>query len=259
MSDLHRMPGHLIRRAQQIAWALFASECGGYDLTSVQYAALRMIAETPGVDATRLSALIAFDRSTIGDVLERLEAKGWVRRTPGPADRRVKLLSLTPAGAGLLREVEPAVGRVQRRILEPLAEHDRVTMVRLLGELVATASGHAATGDDMTRPYLVAGAGIGGLAAALGLAQKGVDVIVLEKAHTLGEIGAGIQLGPNAFHSFDYLGIGDAARAMAVYVDQLRMMDAMSGEEICHIPVAARSASVSATRTRWCIAATCTA
>ncbi len=84
-------------------------------------------------------------------------------------------------------------------------------------------------------PFLIAGGGIGGLAAALGLAQKGRRVIVLEKASRFGEIGAGIQLGPNAFHAFDYLGIGEAARAMAVYIDQLRLMDAMSGEEITHV------------------------
>jgi 2-polyprenyl-6-methoxyphenol hydroxylase-like FAD-dependent oxidoreductase len=87
------------------------------------------------------------------------------------------------------------------------------------------------------QPILVAGAGIGGLAAALGLAQKGLDVIVLEKSSKLGEIGAGIQLGPNAFHSFDYLGVGDAARAMAVFIDRLRLMDAISGEEIVSIPL----------------------
>ncbi len=87
----------------------------------------------------------------------------------------------------------------------------------------------------MTAPMLVAGAGIGGLAAALGLARAGERVIVLEKAAALGEIGAGIQLGPNAFHAFDALGIGDAARAMAVFINQLRLMDAMSGEEITHV------------------------
>jgi 2-polyprenyl-6-methoxyphenol hydroxylase-like FAD-dependent oxidoreductase len=84
-------------------------------------------------------------------------------------------------------------------------------------------------------PIIIAGGGIGGLAAALGLAQKGFSVLVLEKAPTLGEIGAGIQLGPNAFHAFDYLGIGEAARDMAVYIDQLRLMDALTAEEITHI------------------------
>lgn len=84
-------------------------------------------------------------------------------------------------------------------------------------------------------PILIAGGGIGGLAAAVGLAGKGRRVLVLEKARRFGEIGAGIQLGPNAFHAFDYLGVGDAARSLAVYIDQLRLMDAMQGEEIVHI------------------------
>lgn len=88
-----------------------------------------------------------------------------------------------------------------------------------------------------SRPILIAGGGIGGLATAVGLARKGFASLVLEKASKLGEIGAGIQLGPNAFHSFDYLGVGDAARAMAVYVDQLRLMDAISGREITHVPL----------------------
>ena len=86
-----------------------------------------------------------------------------------------------------------------------------------------------------SRPVLIAGGGIGGLATALGLAQKGVRSILLEKASALGEIGAGIQLGPNAFHAFDYLGVGEAARGMAVYIDKLRLMDASTAEEITHV------------------------
>ena len=58
---------------------------------------------------------------------------------------------------------------------------------------------------------------------------------MLEKAAQLGEIGAGIQLGPNAFHCFDRLGVGETARQMAVYIDQLRLMDSMTDGEICHI------------------------
>lgn len=90
----------------------------------------------------------------------------------------------------------------------------------------------------MTKDRIViAGGGIGGLAAAIGLAQKGIATVVLEKAAALGEIGAGIQLGPNAFHAFDYLGVGDAARGLAVYIDNLRLMDAVSGNEITRIPL----------------------
>jgi DNA-binding MarR family transcriptional regulator len=137
MDSLYDMPGHLIRRAHQISTALFAEECAGFDLTSVQYAALVAIKANPEVDATRLSALIAFDRSTIGGVLERLEAKGWVLRSPSPTDRRVKLLRLTLEGGRLLRQVEPAVRRVQQRLLEPLAPADRATMLHLLAQLAA--------------------------------------------------------------------------------------------------------------------------
>ncbi|MBU8546165.1 MULTISPECIES: 3-hydroxybenzoate 6-monooxygenase [Roseomonadaceae] len=87
----------------------------------------------------------------------------------------------------------------------------------------------------MSEPILVAGGGIGGLATALALARQGFGVTVLEKAVAMGEVGAGIQLGPNAFHAFDWLGIGETARAMAIHVDKLRLMDALTAEEICHI------------------------
>lgn len=90
---------------------------------------------------------------------------------------------------------------------------------------------------NTTLPFVIAGGGIGGLATALGLARKGVRSIVLERAPQLGEIGAGIQLGPNAFHCFDQLGVGDAARALAVFIDNLRLMDAMRGEEIVRVPL----------------------
>ncbi len=86
-------------------------------------------------------------------------------------------------------------------------------------------------------PFLIAGGGIGGLAAALALARQGRRSIVLERAAALGEIGAGIQIAPNAFHCFDELGVGDEARAVAVYIDMLRLMDGVSGDEICRVPL----------------------
>jgi len=90
-----------------------------------------------------------------------------------------------------------------------------------------------------TPPVLVAGGGIGGLAAALALARQGFAVKVLEQSAQIGEIGAGIQLGPNAFSAFDALGIGQRARARAVYTERLLMMDAVDESEIASIPVGA--------------------
>ena len=141
MSDLYGMPGHLFRRVHQISSAIFAEECGAYGLTSVQFAALTAIREHPDVDATRLSSLIAFDRSTLGDVLERLEARGWVVRHPSPSDRRVKLLRLSQAGSRILAEVEPAVRRVQQRLLAPLSAQDGAKMVTLLVRLIEAHNG----------------------------------------------------------------------------------------------------------------------
>ncbi len=138
IDDILDMPGHLIRRVKQLSTALFIEECAEFDMTSVQFAALRMIAGHPGVDATRLSALIAFDRSTIGDVLDRMETKGWIVRKPAPGDRRIKLIELSADGASLLRRVGPAVHRVQERILAPLDPADRSAFIRILQQLAGT-------------------------------------------------------------------------------------------------------------------------
>src|SRR4051812_9295578 len=85
-------------------------------------------------------------------------------------------------------------------------------------------------------PVLVAGGGIGGLAAALALTRRGLRVKVLEQAPQLGEIGAGIQLGPNAFAAFDALGIGENARSRAVYTDEMVMHDALDETLVGRIP-----------------------
>jgi DNA-binding MarR family transcriptional regulator len=120
LESFSRMPGHLVRRVHQVATSHFAEECGG-ELTAVQYAALVAIGSHPGID-----------RSTIGDVLDRIEAKGWIARQPAPHDRRAKLLELSALGRSTLRAVEPAIGRVQERLLAPLTQREAETFVRLL-------------------------------------------------------------------------------------------------------------------------------
>ena len=136
MDAVYSKPGYLFRRMQQIAVAIFVEECRVYDLTPVQYAALVAIRTHPGIDATRLSAVIAFDRSTLGNVIERLEAKQYIERKPGRDDKRVKLLHLTKKGAGLLRDIMPSVDRAQARMLQPLKPADRKTLLALLTQLV---------------------------------------------------------------------------------------------------------------------------
>ncbi len=86
-------------------------------------------------------------------------------------------------------------------------------------------------------PVLVVGGGIGGMAAALALSQQGFDVEVFEQSAEIGEIGAGLQLGPNGFAAMDALGVGERARGRAVFTDELVMMDAIDGGEVARIPV----------------------
>lgn len=136
MDDVYSKPGHLFRRMQQIAVAIFMEECKGFDLTPVQYASLVAVRDYPGIDATRLSALIAFDRSTLGSVIERLESKELIVRKPAPEDRRLKLLHLTAKGRQLLGKVIPAVDRAQQRMLAPLQARDRKALMSLMAQLV---------------------------------------------------------------------------------------------------------------------------
>jgi DNA-binding MarR family transcriptional regulator len=133
-----RLPGHLIRRAHQVSTAYFSEECGG-ELTAVQYAALVAIGSHPGIDATRLSEVIHFDRSTIGDVLDRIESKGWVVRQSTPNDRRLKLLTLSPAGEEILRQVAPGIRRVQERLLASLTAAESKTLIHLLAKIADAA------------------------------------------------------------------------------------------------------------------------
>ena len=136
MDAVYTKPGYLFRRMQQIAVAIFMEECKAFDLTPVQYAALVAIQTHPGIDATRLSAVIAFDRSTLGSVIERLQAKGLIARAPSVQDKRVKLLTITRSGAAILREVVPSVDRAQARMLQPLKVADRKALMALLSQLV---------------------------------------------------------------------------------------------------------------------------
>jgi DNA-binding MarR family transcriptional regulator len=117
---LHSMPGHLFRRIHQQALARYTARTAGFDVTPVQYAVLHAIGGLPDSDQVGIGRAIACDKATVGPVIDRLQAKGLIVRTPDPADRRVRRLRLTDEGESLLRLIEPAVGQVQRDLLAPL-------------------------------------------------------------------------------------------------------------------------------------------
>jgi len=135
LADLYRKPGHLLRRAQQVIVGTFTRECAEYDLTPVQYAALTAIRFYPGTDATRLAEMIAFDRSTIGNVLIRLEKKGLIRRDTHESDKRIKTVSLTSTGLNLVIRADPIVDQVQEKFLAPLTKQEAAEFIRLLHKL----------------------------------------------------------------------------------------------------------------------------
>lgn len=134
--DLDELPGHHIRRLQQIAVAIFLQETEATGITPVQYAALQTVANAPGVDQRTLARTIGFDTSTIAGVIDRLQSRGLMQRNTSPADRRVRQLTLTDDGRRLLAETLPGMQRAQARMLAPLPAGDRAEFMRMLRTLV---------------------------------------------------------------------------------------------------------------------------
>jgi MarR family transcriptional regulator, temperature-dependent positive regulator of motility len=141
-----RMPGHVIRRLHQRSTQVFAQRtlAAGLDLTSVQFAALDAIAAHPGADQATIAQLIAFDRATIGGVVDRLLQKGWIRRGVSPTDRRARVLDLTPGGQKILTQLLPVVEDLQLTLLENLSPAERDCFMalsrKILGNDLASTS-----------------------------------------------------------------------------------------------------------------------
>jgi DNA-binding MarR family transcriptional regulator len=137
LSEMYAQPGYLIRRAHQTATAAFAAVTSDLDLTPVQFSALVAIKDNPGIDATRVSEMISFDRTTIGHVLARLESKQLVVRRGGTLDRRTKMIRLTLRGESLIREVSQRVDENAKIILEPFNPSERTALLKLLAKFSA--------------------------------------------------------------------------------------------------------------------------
>lgn len=136
MPSLYALPGHLIRRLQQICEGVFAEYVTMFNVTPVQYNSLVAIADYPGIDNTRLAQLVALDRATIGSVVGRLEAKGWIEATTRTADRRAKHLTITPAGRTVIAALGPVLDSAETRLMDALGCADRVRFQELLRRLV---------------------------------------------------------------------------------------------------------------------------
>lgn len=141
--DRIEMAGHLIRRLHQQSSQVFQArtQAAGFDLTSVQFAALDAIGQEPGIDQASLAATISFDRATIGGVLDRLEGKGLVGRVVSAQDRRARRLSLTAQGEDLLASMRPVVEALQAEILEPLAPEEQAAFIALARKTLGLGQG----------------------------------------------------------------------------------------------------------------------
>jgi MarR family transcriptional regulator, temperature-dependent positive regulator of motility len=142
VTETEDMPGHLARRFQQIAVAVFLAEVeqAGFDLTPVQYAALAAISANPGIDQITLAGLIAYDRTTITGVIDRLVQKNLVIREASSRDRRARVLSITNDGKTTLRAITPAVEAAQATMLRGLTAAEAKELMRLLRKAIAAGN-----------------------------------------------------------------------------------------------------------------------
>lgn len=132
------MAGHLLRRLHQQSTQTFAqrTQMAGFDLTQVQFAALDAIRAHPGIDQAGVAERIAYDRATIGGVIERLEQKGWILRTVSERDRRARVLSLTEDGETMFAALLPVVQALQIDILEPLSAEERAQFLAMARQVI---------------------------------------------------------------------------------------------------------------------------
>ncbi len=135
VGEVYDEPGHLIRRAQQIAVSLFHTTMGN-GVTPIQYCVLRVLQEHPGIDQVTLAKFCALDTSTAADLAVRLEERGLVRRMMPMKSKRFRLLHLTPEGAALLKKLIPRSAVLASRLLRELNREEKKIFMRLLKKFV---------------------------------------------------------------------------------------------------------------------------
>lgn len=136
------MAGHLIRRLNQISTHVFTMHMqqAGLDFTPVQFAAMDAIASNPGIDQAGVAAKIAYDRATIGGVIDRLEQKGCVTRNVCKHDRRAREVRLTERGVAVFNEILPVATALQEEILEGLNHAEQIRFLELASKAISNVS-----------------------------------------------------------------------------------------------------------------------
>lgn len=129
-------PGFLIRRLNQIHYAIFSEECKAHNITPVQFGILTALSLKPGLDQTEIGTEVGLDRTTTADVLKRLEEKNLIERRPHPADKRSRQSLLTEEGFRVMKLLHTSMMRAQQRLLSPLSERNQEIFLKLLGTLV---------------------------------------------------------------------------------------------------------------------------
>jgi DNA-binding MarR family transcriptional regulator len=132
LEQLYRRPGFMLRRAHQIAVALFYEETGALRITTTQFGVLHLLKHQPGLDQITVAKLLGLDRSTTGMVLATLETAALIGRRVGLTDRRRRSLALTPAGERMLRRLKAPARRVAARQLAAFSRSERALFLRLL-------------------------------------------------------------------------------------------------------------------------------
>ena len=137
--ELLDMAGHLIRRLHQFSFQIFQQrmEEAGYNLTPVQFATMQALQSNPGMDQAQVAAMIAYDRATIGGVIDRLEQKGYVSRVVSRRDRRAREVSLSAEGRQVFNKVYPIVELLQEDILGKLSDGERAQLLALMTKALA--------------------------------------------------------------------------------------------------------------------------
>jgi len=130
-----RYTGHLIRRAQQRHAALWQERVSA-DVSSVQYAALAVLERLPGASQSELGAELDLDRSTVADIVSRLDRRGVIERLPHDSDRRRYSLTLTKAGLAEVNRLRPLVVQANARLTEPLSAGELSTLRTLLERIL---------------------------------------------------------------------------------------------------------------------------